>query len=461
MSAQFTILEVHLFERPVALRLPFRFGDALVTETGEAHLKVVVHGPNGQTTGQSAQMMVPRWFNKAPNLDNEATIQELRETLRCTARAAIGLTGSIAQLSRALRAIVRDQLPQSSPDLACGFGPAVLEMALIDAACHALGVSFPDAVRQEVFGLSEETWSGLSADQIKSGLAALNAKKTIAVRHTVGYDSPLNTIDVVDRPDDAPVSLDEVILGTGISDFKIKLKGDPDSDVHRLTQIAQVLDGLAGYRATLDANEQYAPADFQMFRAKFKSTQSLERLRAATLFIEQPFPRETALDPGGPVPPNDFPIVIDESDASEDALETALDRGWAGTSVKSCKGVLRALINKIRMEAVQKTGRTAILSAEDLTCQPGLCWQQDTLMAALVGADHVERNGHFHAGGMQGASAKEKADFINAHPKLYQASAAGPQLRITRGRVDISSLNTTGFASGVVPDLSQSKRIDF
>ena len=42
MSPEFTIREIRLYERPVAMRLPFRFGDTVVTETAEAHVAVVV-----------------------------------------------------------------------------------------------------------------------------------------------------------------------------------------------------------------------------------------------------------------------------------------------------------------------------------------------------------------------------------------------------------------------------------
>ncbi|CAN0601547.1 unnamed protein product, partial [Ectocarpus sp. 12 AP-2014] len=63
MSTHFTILDVQLYERPVVLRLPFRFGNAVITETAEAHVKVLVQTSAGRIQGQSAQLMVPRWFN--------------------------------------------------------------------------------------------------------------------------------------------------------------------------------------------------------------------------------------------------------------------------------------------------------------------------------------------------------------------------------------------------------------
>ena len=43
------------------------------------------------------------------------------------------------------------------------------------------------------------------------------------------------------------------------------------------------------------------------------------------------------------------------------------------------------------------------MSAEDLTTQAGVAVQQDLALATLIGATHVERNGHHYVDGMTGA----------------------------------------------------------
>ena len=43
------------------------------------------------------------------------------------------------------------------------------------------------------------------------------------------------------------------------------------------------------------------------------------------------------------------------------------------------------------------------MSAEDLTTQSGIALQQDLALATLIGATHVERNGHHYVDGMAGA----------------------------------------------------------
>ncbi len=444
MSARtYRIRGVHVAERPIVLRLPFRFGDTLVERTAEAYVRVALDGPDGLCHGVSAQLMVPRWFDKRPDRSNEQTVEDLRDTLRTAARAAVGLTGTVAELAQALRAAVIADLP-ALPRLAAGFGPAVLEMALIDAACRDARLPFTEAARHDAFGLIPLCPPDLDPQALAARLAALALPPRIALRHTVGYDAPLTVSEVAHRPDDQPVALDEVIAATGIRWFKLKLKGCPEADAARLEAIAAVLAPLPAYGATLDANEQYTPDRLAAFLARFRDTPALARLRAGTLFVEQPFPRETALDTPAP---EGLPAVIDESDDTDDAWPRARARGYAGVSVKSCKGVLRALLNAARVAA----DPGAILTAEDLTCQPGLCWQQDTAMAASVGAAHVERNGHHFAGGMQGAPDAEKSAFLKAHPDLY---APGPRLRIAGGHVALASLDRPGFASDPGPDFA-------
>jgi hypothetical protein len=89
-----------------------------------------------------------------------------------------------------------------------------------------------------------------------------------------------------------------------------------------------------------------------------------------------------------------------------------------------------------------------VLSGEDLTCQAGLAVQQDTLLAASLGIAHIERNGHHYVDGFGIAPAAEAETFARAHAGLYDEHA---RLRVVDGRLDLSSLHVTGFASAAAP----------
>ena len=75
-------------------------------------------------------------------------------------------------------------------------------------------------------------------------------------------------------------------------------------------------------------------------------------------------------------------------------------------------------------------------------------------LVALLGLDHVERNGHHYVRGLAALPAAEQRAFLAAHPDLYMDDAGLVRVRITGGRLDIRSLACPGFASGAEPDWS-------
>ena len=401
--------------RPVRLRHPFRFGDVTVTEAREAYLRL-----DGSGTGHAAQLMVPRWFDKRPSQGAADTVRTLARSVVLACEGARGASGTTAGIAAEIRAAVVAGLPDTPP-LAAGFGPALVEAALADMAARQAGATYAQAARADLFGLGEGGFLEAPA-------------RTLTIRHTVGYDAPL---------DDGPGGLAAAIAAGGLRAFKIKLKGDPEADVSRLVEVARVLDGLPAYHATLDGNEQYGADRFAEFLARLEAA-PLERLRGAIRFIEQPIDRDAALE--RPAPPCPYPLLIDEADGTDDAFAIALRLGWSGTSVKSCKGVLRSIRNAA---LARRSG--AILSAEDLTCQPGLAWAQDGVMAAALGLTDAERNGHHFAGGMQGATPAERAAWASAHPSTFTPEGG---IAIRDGAVAIGSLvDAPGLGGDVVPDL--------
>ncbi len=455
MSApRYTIKEVEVGQRDVALTLPFRFGDTQVTGTAEAYLRVVVEGSRGLCSGVAAQLMVPRWFDKRPARTNAETVDDLRASVLQTAGIAPGLAGTARGLGFELRETVGHILGPDMPRLAIGFGPALLEMALADAVCRDLDLSFPAATRADAFGVAESAPRDISADAIETALRRVQPNRRLLIRHTVGFDAPLYPDEVGEPPPDGrPVALSSCIERQGLQAFKIKLKGVVDADADWLCRVARILDPIKDLKVSIDANEQYAIADFRELLARLRGTGSLGRFRRSILYFEQPFARQEALSPEVT---HDYgvPIIIDESDDTDDAILRATACGWDGVSVKSCKGIFRAMLNYARVSTAQGEGRSLILSAEDLTCQPGLCWQQDTLMAATLGVSHAERNGHHFAGGFQGASNAERAAYLERHPGLYQGPVTGPALRIEAGAVRIDSLFAPCFGSAPGPEFN-------
>jgi L-alanine-DL-glutamate epimerase-like enolase superfamily enzyme len=466
---KFTVKSIGASERPVRLRLPFKFGNTAVTETAQVFVKVELESDTGQvSTGYSAQLMVPRWFNKDTRLSNDDTVDELRKTVQETTNRVMHCDrDTIAGIAHQCRSeSLASLVPSGTPRLAAGFGSAVVEMAMLDAACRFAGLSIEAAVNADLFGLIAHCPSDLDPCFLAERLKNAQLPDSMFIRHTVGQDATLLEADLrPDAPNDGlPVALETVIARQGIRYFKIKLKGDVEADIAHLVRLSAFLSQHApGYRATLDANEQFAVNDFADFVDRLQLTPELGTLNEALAFIEQPFAREKALTDNtipGLLKTLNVPVIIDESDDSDTSLPQALEFGYAGTSVKSCKGVLRAFLNTARIDQARSNGAAAILSAEDLTCQPGICVQQDLSMAGLCGATHTEQNGQYFVAGMQGASPSETAEYLNHHSDLYEPlGSEDATLKIVKGAVSLRSLRDPGFATQVLPDLSNNKNL--
>jgi hypothetical protein len=258
--------------------------------------------------------------------------------------------------------------------------------------------------------------------------------------------------------DGLPECLEDAISAYGHRYFKLKVAGTIEADIERLSRIAAILDRIADpYFVTLDGNEQFENLSAVMeLWDRIGTEKRLARLKASTLLVEQPIARRSALNEPIHALAREVPVEIDESDADIRAFPRARDLGYQGISAKSCKGFYRALLNRARVEHwnTEKNIKRYFMSAEDLTTQSGVALQQDLALATLIGARHVERNGHHYVDGMAGAPQREQDAFLAAHPDLYARATNGRvRLSIRNGTVALGSLDRTpGLAVGVVPD---------
>jgi hypothetical protein len=386
--------------------------------------------------------MVPKWFDKSPELSHEQNFEQLRASLRLARDAYLSDTTPMTahQLSQhAGTAAIARGVALGLPRLAAQFGPAELDKAVADAALRGAGLDW-------VVGLG----AGVLGDPFTTVLE-LHAPTSISVRHTVGLADRLTASDAGANPNDGlPVTLEAAIARYGLRFFKIKLSGNAEDDIERLVRVAAVLDaGVPDWRVTLDGNETFASVGaLDAFWQKLTAEPRLFKLLQRTFVLEQPLPRNLALDVSIARLDIDVPVILDESDDHSEAFEEGIAQGYRGISTKSCKGLYGSLAHALR---VARDPQTLVLSAEDLTCQPGLAVQQDTLLAASLGVIHVERNGHHYVDGFGAAPEAEARAFADAHPSLYDASENTVRLSVRDGRLDLTHLYVGGFASAALP----------
>ena len=456
------VREVRALERDVRLRLPFRFGVVTLTEATEAYVRVRVElEGGGGGWGAAAEMLAPKWFDKDPALSNADNVEQLRLSLRVAralytegrrARTPFGLFADSYHVQQA------ECSRRGLNPLVAGYGPALLDRAVLDAVCRARSISFYDAVRTNLPGLDPAHFlPEFSGFDVAAFLSRLRPAAEIHARHTVGLVDPITAADQHERlRDGLPETLEDVVAAYGHTYFKLKVGGDVEADVARLSAIAGVLDRSARpYVVTLDGNEQYDSVDdaVELWDALTRAP-ALRRLVDSVLFIEQPIARKAALLHDIAALAARRPVIIDESDADLDAFVDARAVGYGGVSSKTCKGFYKSLINAARCARWNaEAGRASyFMSAEDLTTQAGLALQQDLALVTLIGLTHVERNGHHYVAGMAARPSAEQRAFLGAHGDLYADDDGVARVRIRDGRLAIGSLACPGFAAAAEPD---------
>ena len=454
-AAILTVRAIEAFERPTPLRLPFRFGVVTLREAPQAFLRAHVELPDGRRAwGHAAELMVPKWFDKRPELTNEENVEQLRHSIRSARDVCLGMASpaTAASLARAVETGQRRRLSGEN-GLVAGYGPSLVARAVLDALCRMEGISFYEAVRTNRIGLhADDLPSDLRGFDIDRFLAGLEPSRDIEARHTVGLADAVFDADVrVPVADGLPESLEAAIARYGHRTFKVKVSGQPDADLDRLARIAEVLDRVDDYRVTLDGNEQFADVGaLAGFLERMWTEPRLVRFAASILYVEQPLPRAVALDRPLGALAGRIPFIIDESDDDEASFVRARALGYRGISSKTCKGIYRSLVNAARC-AHWRDGGPYFLSAEDLTTQAGIAVQQDLALVSLLGLRHVERNGHHYVDGMAGATEAEMDRFARAHRDLYRRDATGLHLVIADGRIRTGSLACIGYATGAEP----------
>jgi hypothetical protein len=456
--------QVSLQMMNMTARMPFRYGIAKMTVVPHVFLRVLLSDGQRQAWGMAADHLPPKWFTKNPATPFR---QEINEMLAVHQQAmasleAIRYGDSVFDL---WWQVYQRQRPWATerglPPLLAGFGPALVERALMEAYCRLRGHSFHTELRGGAFGLQLGLIHPELRDQTVADLLPAEPLRQLTVRHTVGLSDPLTPEDISpgDRVNDGlPQSLLEAIRHYGLTHFKIKLMGDAVKDQERLTKIAALLEAEVGdnYAFTLDGNEQYQ--ELRPFRQLWEALQAAPTLQdflKHLIFVEQPLHRDMALAAETRDALNDWtarpPMIIDESDAELRSVVTALECGYVGTSHKNCKGVFKGMANACLLAWHKRVrpARPLILSGEDLCNVAPVALLQDCTVLASLGVTHAERNGHHYFAGLSMLSEPWQEAILAAHGDCFYRHPRGfPALKVTGGQIALDSLLAAPFGVG-------------
>jgi hypothetical protein len=460
----FTLSPFDFFVLQTRTRFPFRYGIASMTEVPHLFVRTRVASGAKSVWGLTAEGLPPKWFTKNPATTFEQDLPEMLEAIGHATHLAELIAQRPVSFFDLSRELDRQQTEWAQsrrlPPLLAHLGVSLAERAVLDGLCRLDGQPLHRMMAADRLGLRlGEVYFELGTVQPRDVLRAAPLDECF-VRHTVGLGDALVPGDLQpeDRVDDGlPQDLEACIRAYGLRYFKVKLSGVAERDFPRLRALASLLQRETGgeYFVTLDGNENFE--DFDTFRAFWEQAASqaaLRQLWSRIVVVEQPVHRDRALreDVGGGLQswPGRPPLIVDESDGAVGDVPRALELGYAGASYKNCKGIVKGIANACLLARRRSEGRPGVMTGEDLCTLGPFALVQDLAMMALLGIDHVERNGHHYYRGLSMFPADWQAAMLAAHGDLYGRHAAGfACLQIHEGRLQLASANAAPF--GVAP----------
>lgn len=441
-------------------RAPLKFGAVVMAEVTFCRVRVEVENRAGAVAdGWGGIFLADFWSFPTPKLDHATRDGAMRRVVERYARAMRGLRDYGHPIDLALS--LDDELGRILRDVTAELSLPVPLNRLTGLVC----ASPFDAALHDAFGNVNgiDTYDGYGPEWIDHDLGpylgpAFRGRypgdyvkpaydPTVPIFHLVGGLDKLTRreLDAGDPKDAWPVSLDDWIEREGLFCLKVKLVGnDLAWDLDRIARVTAVADevlrrqGRSELYLSLDTNEQCGAPEYMV--------ELLERLRAehprayaATLYVEQPTERDLAAHR------HDMrrlaslkPVLIDESLTDLPAFDLAMELGWSGIALKTCKGQSHSLLF-----LAKATDAGIPYSVQDLT-NPSLALIHSVGFAARIRTiKGVEANSRQF---FPESSRAERA----AHPDLFD---------VRDGVVSTTSLRGTGLGYDIARIARERERL--
>jgi len=439
------VLDTALHLIPVAMRMPLKFGNQVVTQSTCARVRVRVEAADGTIadgwgeTPLSVSWVWPAPLTYAERLEamEEFCVRIGREFRSFSAKGhalEIGHEFIETRLHELQTQFNRDRAPEAQfPHLAALVSFSAFDLALHDAYGIAHGVRTYETYGTDFLGpdltgfLQPAAGTSASFAGRRPADYLVAPPKQLAVWHLVGGLDPLEPADLTgsEPNDNYPVLLRDWIRRDGLTCLKVKLRGnDAAWDYDRMVRIGKIGREEGVVWLTADFNCAVTEPDYV--------NEILDRLRdddpityQQTLYVEQPFPYDME---AYPIDVHSVsarkPLFMDESAHDWKFVRMGRALGWSGVALKTCKTQTGALLSLCWAKAHGMT-----LMVQDLT---------NPMMAQI---SHVELAAHagtimgVESNGMQfspDASLPEQA----IHPGLYQRR---------NGVLDRSTVSGPGF----------------
>ncbi|MBM3493169.1 MAG: hypothetical protein FJX72_02420 [Armatimonadetes bacterium] len=366
---------------------PLIISSGAITEITEARAHVRIRVGQCEAWGRGAMYLSDLWAWPEPALTHDQRDAVLRAMCVAIAADLDGLCGGEPAHPMELGIRLHDAVVHRMADPP---GPTALARAMclspFDAAIHdAVGA----ALGLPAMALYDEDVPMPEADRLVAPLppplaggarwegAAGSIRAMLRSEPVRAFDAWL----VVGEADDLQEVVRPWIADRGYRAFKLKILGrDPKADAERSVEVFRAARAFGVQRPRLTADSNGATPGPE------GAVEYLERVRdldadafAALEYIEQPTGRDIVAQP------NDWrkvaalkPVLLDEGLTDAHAMSLAVEQGWSGFALKTCKGHSFALA-----AAAWAHRRGMLVALQDLT-NPGLAAIHAGLFAAHV-----------------------------------------------------------------------------
>lgn len=366
MDSDISIIEVRPYFIDTKCRVPLKFGAAVVERLTFCRTSVTVRNRKGrEANGWGGIFLMDSWCFPTAGIPHEQKDVAMKEMVTRFARLFESHDGYahpidiFMDIEREFGNIKREltakyEFPEDIPDLCVLVCASSIDAAIHDAFGKVNGICTYDGYTSRYMKYDLGKYLGGKFEgRFIGDFLRKSYRETIPVFHLVGgldklRKSELNENDVRDG---LPNSLDEWIERDGLVCLKVKLKGtDLKWDMDRFLEVVDVAHevkdriGETALYFSVDTNEQCEHPDYiveMLIKIKEKSQRAFMEL----LYIEQPTERDLYL--------HEFdmrraaaikPVILDESLVDIRSFNMAMELGWSGVALKTCKCHTHALL---------------------------------------------------------------------------------------------------------------------
>jgi len=437
-----TVKDLEIIYEPQLPRTPLKFGAVVVEDCLFCKIRATVENGRGEVAdGWGGIFLMDLWGWPDPKLahkDKEAAMQRVTEGYVAAVRDYAGPAHPIdlfmdleGELARINERVCREAgLSPTQPFLGALVCASPVDAALHDAFGNVNGIDSYRGYNAEFMDdLSRYLGPDFAGEYIRPAY-----QPQVPIFHLCGGLDKLtrDELDDSDPQDGIPNCLEDWVAREGMYCLKVKLRGnDLDWDVERTIAVHDIGReelgklGMAELHLTADTNEQCESPQYiveMLHKIRERSPEAYDRL----LYIEQPSERDLTARRHDVRPIAELkPVIVDESLINLETFDLAMELGWSGIAMKTCKG------HSADMIFAAKAGKLKIpYAVQDLT-NPSLALIHSVgLGARLYTIMGVEANSR---------------QFFPASTSQAEKRVHSGIFRLQRGQADTSSLQGTGL----------------